>query len=156
MLEPKGTIDYPLTKLVSEGAASTLRTFGISSSCEPIPHHSDLKMQGEYLIINEVRSVGVGNSCNGLEVMALFIGFLLIVPGNWQRKTGYMFFGLALIYGANVVRVILLGYNYMENPQTFEFNHKYTYKIAVYAVVFLLWVLWVEKLSGLKWKKSAD
>lgn len=155
LLEPKGTLDYPLTQLVSEGSASTLRVFGVPSSCEPIPHHSGEKMQGLYLLINGVKSVGIGNTCNGLEVMALFIGFILIVPGKWSHKFLYLFIGLGLIYGANIIRVILLGYNYMDNPQTFDFNHKYTYKIAVYAVVFSLWVIWVEKLSGIKWQKEA-
>ncbi len=156
MLEPSGVIDLPLTYLVSEGATTALNWLGVDSYYESYQHKLEPALSGTILYIDGVQSVGIGNACNGLEIMVLFIGFLLIFPGKANTKIWYLLFGLLLIYIANIIRVILLGINYIESPSTFDFNHKYTYKIAVYVIVFILWVIWVEKLSGVKWEKSQN
>jgi hypothetical protein len=40
------------------------------------------------------------------------------------------------------------------NPEWLDFNHDYTFTILVYAAVFALWYLWIEKFSPLKRKHA--
>jgi hypothetical protein len=48
------------------------------------------------------------------------------------------------------VRVAVLAVNYHFSRHTFDFNHKYTYSFLVYSVIFGLWMLWVNRFSGLR------
>jgi len=150
--EPKGTLDQPLTQWVTQGATTLFNAVGVEAHY--VLEVKDDPNKGMLLYLGERPSVGVGNPCNGLEVMVLFIGFVLLAPGSWKRKWWFLLLGLSIIYLANAVRVMVLGITFLESPSSFDFHHKYTYKIAVYGVVVLLWMWWVEKLSGGSWKKE--
>ncbi|MFT6337734.1 MAG: exosortase/archaeosortase family protein [Parvicella sp.] len=107
----------------------------------------DSQFDQSNLVIDGIRSVFIGHPCNGLELHALFLGFIIITPGKLIVKFWYGVLGIALIYGINILRVYLLGTNFINNPSTFEFNHKYTYLGLVYLLVFILWIIWVEVVN---------
>ena len=92
----------------------------------------------------------VADSCNALTLIVLFMGFILAYPGNWKLKVPFMAVGAVAIFLINVVRVQVLIYNYMHYRSWFDFNHKYTFTIAVYLVVFWFWMLWANKYSKKK------
>lgn len=91
--------------------------------------------------------ISVADSCNALTLMVLFLGFILAYPGDWRLKLIYIPVGCAVIFLINIVRVQVLIYNYMHFKAWFEFNHKYTFTIAVYLAVFYFWMLWANKYS---------
>jgi exosortase/archaeosortase family protein len=137
-------IDSWLTGKVGESTGYVFNWLGLKS-------HFD----GKYLYINEMKSVLVADGCNGLGLFALFIGFILITPGKIIHKLLYSLVGLSLLFFANLTRVYLLGVNYINNPSTFVFNHKYTYLWAVYLIVFALWMIWLEIINKKHFGKSA-
>ena len=100
--------------------------------------------------VNDKPTVSIANECNGVELMALFIGFILAYNGDWKLKTLYMIIGLISIYVINLIRIQLLIANSIYSQETLDFNHHYTFTIAVYACVFGMWMLWANKLSKIK------
>ncbi len=92
----------------------------------------------------------IANPCNGLVLLVLFIGFIIAYPGNWQVKIVYILFGCLLIYLINLIRIQMLLLNLIYAEGSFDFNHKYTYTIAVYLCVFMLWMLWANYYSNRK------
>lgn len=129
-------VDDWLTRAVGSSTAKLCSWLGRES-----------RFEEGFLILSGIRSVYIGNACNGLELYALFSGFLLITPGKLLSKALYVLLGSGLIFLINTARVYLLGINFIHNPSTFEFNHKYTYLGLVYLAVFVLWMVWVELIS---------
>lgn len=89
----------------------------------------------------------VGDGCSGLELFLLFAGFILIMPGKPLHKLWFMPAGLLLILMLNIVRIISLVLIHHYRPSWLYFNHKYTFVVLVYSVVFLLWMFWVNRFS---------
>ncbi|MFH6985295.1 archaeosortase/exosortase family protein [Marinoscillum luteum] len=139
VIAPYTPINRWLTQMVGVSTAGFFDWFGQKSYFD-----------GQFLFINDIQSVLVADGCNGLELFALFLGFLIISPGSFLGKFLYSLGGVLLIFLANIIRVYLLGFNYLNNPSTFEFNHKYTYLGFVYLIIFTLWILWIEVINKRK------
>ena len=102
---------------------------------------------GHSIGVDGSHGVYVGVPCNGLDLIALFAGFIIIFKGSWKNKLWYIPLGILIIHLLNVLRVfaLILIENY--NPELLEFNHKYTFTILLYVLVFFGWVVWVKKYS---------
>lgn len=107
----------------------------------------EIHVYNSSLIMNEEELVFVGPGCNAMVLMALFTGFIIAFPGSMLKKIFYIPFGILIINFLNVLRVSILALNALYSQQTLDFNHKYTFTIVVYACIFGLWMLWVQKLS---------
>ncbi|MEJ8800551.1 exosortase X [Pontibacter sp. H249] len=94
-------------------------------------------------------TVYVYHACNGMVLMALFVGFIIAFPGPPLKKLLFIPAGLFVINLLNVIRVAALAVNAHYSNHTLDFNHKYTFTIIVYAAIFGLWMLWVKKYSNL-------
>lgn len=92
----------------------------------------------------------IGDSCNGLSLFVLFSVFIIAFPGNWKRKLVFIPAGIIVIHLLNVLRVVLLAIVLTYSYKWTEFNHTYTFTILIYAVIFGMWLLWVNKVSGFK------
>lgn len=136
VIEDHTNINPWLTNLVGSSTSIFFNWFGQNS-----------QFDGYALTIGGLRSVTIAHACNGLELHALFLGFILITPGRPLIKVIYSLGGIVLIFLINVCRVYLLGLNYLNNLSTFEFNHKYTYLGMVYLLIFLLWIVWIEWIN---------
>lgn len=100
------------------------------------------------VIIDGSHGIWIGDPCNGLELFALFTGFIVAFPGPWRKKLLYIPIGLVAIHLINLVRVVALAILALKSPETFDFNHTYTFTMFVYGFVFLLWYLWAVRFSG--------
>ncbi|MCS7004895.1 MAG: exosortase/archaeosortase family protein [Cytophagales bacterium] len=103
-----------------------------------------------YVGIGNKIAVIIGHPCNGLILYALFAGFILAYNGDWKLKLLVIPVGVFLIYFINIVRCMLLAIDYVYRKNSFELNHKFTYTIVVYAIIFTLWMLWANKLSDIR------
>lgn len=135
-VKPDGRVDDWLTEAVSESTVFGLILVGFDSY-----------QKDNVIYINGEQSVMVGDACNGLELFALFAGFLIAFPGKFWSKVVYSGIGILVIAFANVIREMLLAINYNYFRASFELNHKYTYALAVYALVFVIWMHWLNRYS---------
>ena len=136
--------DKYLTLAVVDASVYALKLLGYSAAAKDIM----VQIDGE-------DTVFVYHACNGMILMALFIGFILAFPGPIKKKLFYIPFGLIIINVLNVLRVTALALNAHYFHQTLSFNHKYTFTVIVYAAIFALWMLWVKKFSGLSKNANA-
>ena len=107
----------------------------------------DSKGENAIVYIDDQASVLVADGCNGLELFALYIGFLIAFPGRVLYKALFIPIGAVLIFVVNVLREIALALNYKFFPDSFELNHKYTYVLIVYTFIFLIWRYWLNRYS---------
>lgn len=92
----------------------------------------------------------VGDSCNGLDLFVLFAGFIIAFPGKALFKMIFIPTGILIIHLINVLRIYSLAILQVYAPETVDFNHSYTFTFLVYGMIFLMWMFWVKRFSGLK------
>jgi exosortase family protein XrtF len=147
-IEPDGTVNHYLTYNTASISALVLNVFSES-------HFglSPFEEQNTYLFKDQIPVVLIEHGCNGLILMVLFAAFILAFPGPWRQKMWFIPLGIVAIYLINALRVIGLAINHMYAQTSFDFNHKYTFTILIYGAIFLFWMLWVNRFSGIYAKK---
>ena len=97
--------------------------------------------------IDGSHGVFIADSCAGLPLLALFAGFIVAYPGPISKKLWFITLGLFTVHLINVVRIVALCMLAYHSPEMLDFNHHYTFTLIVYAYIFLLWVIWVNKFG---------
>jgi len=99
-------------------------------------------------LVNGNRAARVVEGCNAVSVMILFAAFVTAFSSTFKRTFLFIIAGLAVIYFLNIVRVALLSLGYYYYPEYRGLLHDIVFPLFIYGVVFLLWILWVQKFSG--------
>jgi len=134
ILEPIGIPDNQLTQLVLWGTTKVLSLFYASA------YYKDA-----IIYINGHDTISIVSSCNGLEVIVLYWGFLLCVPTTRKRLLWYSLNGFILICVLNVLRCVGLAVMTLNNHPLTDFAHHYAFKLVIYGVIFLLWMSYSKK-----------
>lgn len=94
----------------------------------------------------------IAPECASLKQWLHWLFLMLLFPGPWKHKAWYIPAGLVIIELTNVVRIcgILMMQMQWPGPKTFHIAHDYIFKVFFYLVIFLMWVLWVEKFKNRK------
>jgi exosortase family protein XrtF len=94
--------------------------------------------------------VWIGGPCNGITLMFLFAIFVIAYPGNVKNKLWYVPLGILIVHAINIMRIVALALIAKYDYAYLDFNHTYTFTFLAYSTVFVLWMIWVNKLSGTK------
>lgn len=85
----------------------------------------------------------VGNHCLGISAKFIFIAVILSLKGKWLNKLWFIPLGLLSIVLVNIARITMLTLQHTEgNTYFFDLNHKYTFVIIVYVVIFSFIMIW--------------
>ena len=135
-LQPVGIPDQQLTDIVLRGTMTLLSGF-----------YQNVYQEGNSIFLNGIRSVNIAPQCNGLELMVLYVGFLLIMPATAKRMLAFSVTGVFLIVVLNVLRCALLAWLYLQNVEVADIAHHYIFKLAIYGVVFYCWMLYTRTVT---------
>jgi len=80
-------------------------------------------------------------------VIILFVSFVIAFSGKTKTTILYVMGGSLLIHILNVVRIALLCILMYYFPKQEHFLHGVFFPLFIYGVVFILWVIWVNKFS---------
>jgi exosortase family protein XrtF len=86
--------------------------------------------------------------CNAISIMILFIAFVLAFTGKWKHTVLFILLGIVLIHVLNIARIALLCMALYSYPEYEHILHDVLFPLAIYGVVFLLWVIWVTNYSS--------
>lgn len=150
-LHPKGNLDKWIISQIIYQAGLILQAFGYELMRE-FPFDENFRTLG----IDGGHSIWVGDPCNGLELFALFAGFIIAYPGKWLNKLIIIPIGILAIHILNVLRVAALAAIVYYNPDLLQFNHTYTFTILVYSAVFILWYFWSTRWSNFEFKQKVS
>lgn len=94
-------------------------------------------------------------SCTPLKQAFIWICIMLATPGLWHRPFSYrelakrlawIVCGLVIIHGFNILRISIITLFMEHHADWFEVLHTYIFKYIFYGIMFLLWVIYVEKI----------
>jgi len=135
----------PITDHVSIQTAWLLSATGWDSTSEP----ETLKPTTNVREGNR-NVIAIYEGCNGLNVMIIFVAFVMAF-GPWhQSGLWFIPLGLVVIHLANLARLYLLFLVSLKMPHYLYFTHKYLFTAFIYLVTLLLWMVWVKMALRLK------
>lgn len=130
----------PFSKNVAFWSVAAAKTLGFDAKLA-----DDKLLPRTWIYMDKQPTCYINEGCNALSIMILFAAFVAAFFTGWVRTTAYILAGWAMIYGMNILRIVLLSYILRHHPQYGKTAHDYLFPMVVYGVVFLLWVLWVRK-----------
>lgn len=85
--------------------------------------------------------------CNGISIIILFIAFIIAFKGSIKHTVLFALVGSILIYILNIFRIVVLTIAMAKHPQYQDFLHQIIFPLFIYGIVFLLWIIWVNKFA---------
>ena len=145
-LLPHRVLDEPLTRVIGFSTVAVLNATPGEHlyTGRMIPDTADIDgviFRGNVvgLYRNNEKTLTVADPCNGLELMVLYLGFLVCFPAPLKRKLIFGAAGCLLICILNVIRCSALVGIYLHHRAYLDFSHHFAFQLIVYLVIFLLW-----------------
>jgi exosortase family protein XrtF len=131
----------PVTHILARQTSAVLHVFGEQTT-------TTLNKARPTVFLNDENEVilNIYEGCNGLNVMIVFVAFLLAYGGSYKKMLWFLPAGIVIIHLANIVRIMLLYFVARNYESYFYYVHKYVFTAAIYIIVFALWVVWVTLL----------
>jgi exosortase family protein XrtF len=129
----------PVTIIVTREATAILTLFHdnvnyfVSSTVANVPITKDGNVVVE-----------VYEGCNSINVLIVYISFILAFRGPRGRFFAYLLIGGTTIYIVNLFRVIALYAVAFHFPNSLYFFHKFFFTGIIYGLVFVMWYFWIQ------------
>lgn len=141
-VESCGNLPDMFTQQVSTQTAFFLKKIDSSIDTEISKNEPQVSLKsGGEVVLN------VFEGCNGINVMIVFVAFLIAFGGQAKKLVWFLFSGLIIIHLTNIMRLSLLYYVAQHYKIYFYFIHKYIFTAILYLIVIVLWVIWVFKVN---------
>lgn len=103
----------------------------------------DIYSEARVLAITGTNGVEIQNGCNGLELIGLYMGFIIAFPGGpIQKRMIFLAGGILLLFVANVFRIMIFALSIYYVPTFWEQVHTYSSYFIFYPIVLTLWYIW--------------
>ena len=132
----------PVTSQVAVQSAGLL-----TLTIEPVTSFDRKDLPNSVLSARGKNILAIYEGCNGLNVMIVFLSFVLALGPYAKSMTWFIPAGLLVIHLMNLLRVWGLFLVAVKLPEQFYFVHKYLFTSILYAVVFVLWFIWIRLTS---------
>lgn len=130
------------TQIVAEQSATVLSW--VDSNSYTMPH---LKEPSVRIIYKGKYISRIIEGCNAISIIILFISFVIAFTGKFKNTILFILFGIILIHTLNIGRIALLCIGLYHFPKLEHLLHGVIFPLVIYGVVFLLWIIWVNKYS---------
>jgi exosortase/archaeosortase family protein len=98
---------------------------------------------------NNIRLL-LSESAAGLKQICQFAVLILLFHGNWKHKAWFIPAGIIVLHLTNIARIISMVIIAMHWPLQIQYAHDNWLRILYYVVIFVLWLIWVEKVAPKK------
>ncbi|WP_366141011.1 exosortase/archaeosortase family protein [Seonamhaeicola sp.] len=147
-------VDRPLTAHVGNASAFVLNFLGNTKDfrAETMTvkdyHEGNITyLEASVIYHHDNIILNIANVCNGLELIILYIGFIVCMPSSFWRKVKYLVLGTLIIDFINILRCVGLIYLREYYELYFDFAHHYLFKAIVYSTTFLMWYVYSRKIQ---------
>ena len=130
------------TQLVAKQTKDVMLFFNCDAKTSP-----NLRESGVNLYYNQRPMARIIEGCNALSVIILFLSFVIAFSGKIKSTILFIIGGSILIHILNVARIALLCVLMYYYPKQQHLLHGVIFPLFIYGVVFLLWIIWVNKFS---------
>lgn len=130
------------TQIVANQTRDLMLLFNCDAGIAP-----NIKESAVNIFYNQRSMARIIEGCNGLSVIILFISFVVAFSGKIKPTLLFLLGGSLSIHILNVSRIALLCVLMYYYPKQQHLLHGVLFPLFIYGVVFLLWIIWVNKFS---------
>ena len=130
------------TKLVADQSQKVLSVFDTHSYTMSNPREASVK-----LFYHNTWVARIIEGCNALSIIILFVSFVIAFTGKFKPTFLFIVIGSLMIHVFNVLRIALLCIAIFHYPEYQHILHGVIFPLFIYGIVFLLWIVWVNKYS---------
>lgn len=131
-----------ITRLVGKNTKQVLQWFDSGATVEESKLDPYIK-----LFYNRRYMARIIEGCNGISVVILFASFVVAFSGKLKPTLLFIFGGSLFIYLLNVLRIGILCVLMFNFPNQKQLLHGVLFPLFIYGVLFILWLIWVNKFS---------
>jgi exosortase family protein XrtF len=140
----------PATRVVTQQSSWCLNGIGEFTT---VRDHAEKASIG--IVRNDDVVISVFEGCNGLNVMIIFVAFVVAFGGPRKAMLWFIPLGLVIIHLVNLLRVGLLYATALHFESYFYYVHKYFFTAILYVIVFMLWAIWVLRINKVSLRTNA-
>ena len=141
----------PITTKVANQTVHMISILGYDASL--MQHEEELSLK---ILVNNKYVSRVIEGCNSVSIIILFLAFIIAFSGKIKATIIYGIIGSLLIYAVNIFRIAVLSIGILTYPEYQKTLHSLVFPAIIYGLVFLLWVIWVNKFSNFQKKASNE
>lgn len=131
-----------ITINVTHQANTLLSLLGPTLNVQPDLYAPTVLLMKEHRVI-----LAVYEGCNGINVMIIFVAFVLAFGGPFKKMVWFLPVGLVVIHLCNLFRISFLYFIVQHYERYFYYVHKYFFTAILYLVIFALWAIWVVRFN---------
>jgi exosortase family protein XrtF len=132
----------PITVLVTTHSTAILRLVDNDISYQIVLGAANVPIQKLGKTIIEVFE-----GCNSINVLIVFVSFILAFSGPMRLFVRYFFICGLVIYIVNLLRVVGLYCVAYYVPDSLYFFHKFFFTGIIYGLVFAMWYFWIRQVK---------
>ena len=150
-IESFGDQPDPITHYVTRQTSAALNMTNAGTSAV-------VNTQGPTVFIENPERIvlNIFEGCNGVNVMIVFVAFMVAFGGPVKKMLWFIPAGLLLVHLFNIGRIALLYYTDLYYEEWFYYFHKYLFTAILYIVVFALWAVWIIKIVQKRTNDAVD
>lgn len=88
----------------------------------------------------------VDTECTAINLIIIFISFIIAYPTKLKEKTLGILIGIPCIFVANFTRLLAMAWVDKLAPEYFPYFHNYFWQVIFLILIAFLWLLWLEKV----------
>ncbi len=145
-------LNRPLTKFIAQQSTNLLEvihpndrfTYKLNLSTDWLD--DELKLNYNQIVSrNNQPILLIADPCNGLELYALYLGFILAIPlGTFRLRLLFILLGTPFLVFANILRCMALIELQIALNQYFDFYHHFLFKAMMYGTIFCMWAVYIK------------
>lgn len=145
-------LNRPLTKFIAQQSTNLLEvihpndrfTYKLNLSTDWLD--DELKLNYNQIVSrNNQPILLIADPCNGLELYALYLGFILAIPlGTFRLRLLFILLGIPFLVFANILRCMALIELQIALNQYFDFYHHFLFKAMMYGTIFCMWAVYIK------------
>jgi exosortase/archaeosortase family protein len=143
ILQPSQIPDKQLTNIITSGTIKFINLYSPASFV--YTYTRDLSVASDFIFQNNKLIFIIADGCNGLSLIAIYLGFIILMPYPIKRKIIFGIGGVIILTIANIIRCTLLYWIFKKYPASFDFNHHYLFSILMYLLIFYGWILFTKR-----------
>ena len=88
----------------------------------------------------------VDTECTAINLIVIFVSFILVYPASFRAKAIGLLAGLPFIFVANISRLLAMAWVDQINPAYSVYFHDYIWQVVFLILVAFKWLLWIDKV----------
>jgi archaeosortase B (VPXXXP-CTERM-specific) len=110
-----------------------------------LPFTSEVAVRNTMVVLMGF-SVKIIEECTGVYEALIFSSAVLAFPTTWAKRGIGIGLGVPMIYGFNLLRIMVLIIVGKFFPESFDFMHLYFWQATLILMITSVWALWIFKV----------